>query len=99
MVLVRASELQYYMTLSVLIVGFLVVSFPGLRSRLRGAGHSTLRGTSTAESVRWGFVLRHSPHILGDGGAFVLCLAVRGVSVNFVRLYRRWRTGPAGTRV
>lgn len=63
--------------------GFLVVSFPGSRSRLRGAGHSTLRGTSTAESVRWGFVLRRSPHILGDVGAFVICLAVRCVSVNF----------------
>ncbi|WP_458451533.1 hypothetical protein, partial [Fibrobacter sp.] len=39
-----------------------------MRSRLRGAGHSTLRGTPTAESVRWGFVLRHPPHIPGDGG-------------------------------
>ena len=83
MVPVRASELQYYLTVvCAYLDGFLVVNFPGLRSRLRGAGHSTLRGTPTAESVRWGFVLRHSPHILGDGGAFVLCLAVRGVSVK-----------------
>ena len=73
----------------------MVVSFPGLRSRLRGAGHSTLRGTSTAESVRWGFVLRHPPHILGDVGACVLCLAARGVSVKvavFGAVRRRYVT-------
>lgn len=86
--------------------GFLVVSFPGLRSRLRGAGHSTLRGTPTAESVRWGFVLRHSPHIPGDGGgrrntAFaadksLLALAGRGVSVKvafFGAVRRRYVSG------
>ena len=94
-VLVRASEVLIIDLVCAYLDGFLVVSFPGLRSRLRGAGHSTLRGTSTAESVRWGFVLRHPPHILGDGGAFVLCLAARGVSVKvavFGAVRRRYVT-------